>query len=231
MPRITTAVLALAFLGAISCSTGFPGVASAGSYHYGFDNDDKDKERFGWALVRDGHNSSSDLGSEDMDEIKDRYGDTFLYIRDGDERWVIRDRGLMRRAEGSLKPIEEAGREIGHAVGAKVGYSMSRTHGSREKARVARQISRLDSRIARLSERGEDTEQLERDRQELQEKLEELKNDRRQRHDDEEREAELDAATERASRHMREATRKLNKDLRDILREAKSRHLADSVED
>ncbi|HZI89212.1 MAG TPA: hypothetical protein VFD83_02035, partial [Candidatus Polarisedimenticolia bacterium] len=140
MPRASTALAALAFLGAISCCN----LASASSYHYGFDNDDNDKDRFGWALVRDGHNSSSDLKFDDMDEIKDRYGNNFLYIRDGDDRFVIRDRGLMRRAEASMKPIGEAGREIGQAVGAKVGYSMSRSNGSREKARVARQISRLD---------------------------------------------------------------------------------------
>jgi len=58
-----------------------------------------------------------------------------------------------------------------------------------------------------------------------------MKQDRWERHGHEEREADLDAATERASRHMREATRRLNHDLLDILREAKSRHLAESVED
>ena len=220
MSRTSVALAALAVLALA------PPLAAAG-YHYGFDNDDKDN--LGWVIVSGGHNSSSDLGHEDLEGLKDRFGRDFLYIRDGDERFVIRDRGLIRRAQDGLKPMEEAGREIGEAVGAKVGYSMRRSEGARERARLARRISRLDRRIAR--EEGEDREELESEREELQQRLDQLKDDRRERHDTEEREAELDAATERASRHMRDAARKQKQQLRDILREAKSRHLAESVED
>jgi hypothetical protein len=143
---------------------------------------------------------------------------------------VIRDRRLMRRAEDSLKPIEEAGHEIGKAVGAKVSYSMRRSEGSREQARVARRIGRIARRIARLSEDGEDTRDLEIEKRQLQRQLDSMREDRSASHDEEEREADLDAATERASRHMREATRRVDQQLRDILREAKSRHVAERVE-
>jgi hypothetical protein len=224
MPRASIVLAAVAFA-AVLC-----GQASASEYHYGFDNDDP-KDKLAWAIVRDGRNSSSDLQSDEIGDIQDRYGKEFLYIRDHDGRWVIRDRAMMRRAEGSLKPIEEAGREIGQAVGAKVSYSLSRSEGSRERARLERKISRLETRIQRLRERREDTEELESRRLELKAELEQLKSDRRQRHDSEEREAELEAATERASRHMRDATRKLNKELRDILRDARARNLAEAVED
>ena len=231
MPR-TSMVLAVASSLAL-LTTAAHSPASAAKYHYGFDNDEKNNGRdaFGWALVHDGHNSSSSLDDENLDEIKARYGGDLLYIRDGEDRYVIRDRRLMRRAEDSLKPIQEAGHEIGAAVGAKVSYSMRRSQGSREQARVARRIGRLSRRIARLSEEGEDTRDLETELSQLQGQLETMKEDRSLRHDDEEREADLEAATQRASRHMRDATRKVSQEMRDILREAKSRHLAETVED
>ena len=224
MSRVSTTLTALA---ALMLLPALPSHAFAANYNYGFDTDAKDP--FGWALVRDGHTSSSDLNG--LDEIKDRYGDDFLYIRDGGERWVIRDNRLMKRAEEDMKPIQDAGREIGAAVGAKVGYSMRRSQGTRERARLERRISRLESRIERDSERGEDTKDMEQEMEGLQRQLDQMKEDRWRRHQSDEREADLDAATERASRHMRDATRKLRQDLRDILREAKNRHLAEPVED
>jgi hypothetical protein len=221
--------MALAALAVMSLAS-FP--ASAAGYHDGLDKDDKEtRDDFGWALVHDGHNSSSSLDNENIEAIRGKYGDDILYIRDGDDRYVIRDRGLMRRAEDSLKPIEDAGREIGVAVGAKVSYSLGRSQGSRERARVERRIARLSRRIERMSEEGEDVRDLEIERGVLEGQLDSMKENRSSGHDDEEREADLSAATQRASRHMREATRKLRQDLRDILREAKARHLAESVED
>src|SRR5205823_2611708 len=106
-------------------------------------------------------------------------------------------------------------------VGAQVTYSLGKSQGSREQARVARRIGRLSNRIARLSEQGEDTRDLEMELSRLQRQLDSMKEDRIGRHDGEEREADLGAATQRASRHMREATRNLKRELRDILREAK----------
>jgi len=65
---------------------------------------------------------------------------------------VIRDARLMRRAEDLMKPMEDAGREIGAAVGAKVSYSLDRSRGSRERASLERRIRRLSSRIERKSD-------------------------------------------------------------------------------
>jgi len=227
MPRVSTALMAPATLALVSLLAGPPALAS--SYHYGFDTNAKDP--VGWALVHEGHQGSSSLSGEEMEGLEGKYGGDFLYIRDGQDRYVIRDARLMHRAEDSLKPIQEAGHEIGAAVGAKVGYSMRRSQGSREQARVARRIGRLSRRIARMSEEGEDTQDLENELSQLQRQLDSMKEDRSAQHDDEEREADLEAATQRASRHMREATRKVNQDMLDILREAKSRHLAETVDD
>jgi hypothetical protein len=226
------ALAALAALSLASLPMTAPSPASANGYHYGFENDDKEsRDDFGWALVHDGNNSSSSLERENIDAIRGKYGDDILYIRDGEERYVIRDEGLMHRAEESLKPIEDAGREIGVAVGAKVRYSLGRSQGSREQARVERRIARLSRRIERMSEEGEDVRDLEIERGVLEGQLESMREDRSFSHDDGDREADLEAATQRATRHMHEATRKLRQDLRSILRDAKARHLAESVQD
>src|SRR4051812_8517243 len=211
MSRTSMAVLALAAWTVVSLPSAALTPARGSGYHYGFDNDD-DKDQLGWVLLKGGHNSSSSLNNEDLDDIKARFGREFLYIRDGSDRYVIRDRRLMQRAEDSMKPIQEAGREIGRAVGDKVGYSVGRSQGSREQARLVRRIDRVSSRIDRLSERDEDTQDLEIELNQLQRQLDTLKGDRGRRHDDEEREADLDAANQRASRHMREAIRKVNQD-------------------
>jgi hypothetical protein len=223
------AKLALASaLGLLLLSTAALTRSATAGYSYGFDNDDSSRLR--WALIDGDRNSTSLSDPDDLDELKSRYGKSFLYIHDGEERYVIKDRGMMVRARDAMKPVQEAGKEIGKAVGEKVSYSMRRSESSRERARLARRLSRIESRISRLSDRGEDTDELENERQEIQQELDAMKNSRRVEHDAEERQADLDAATERASRHMREATRKMDQTMRDILKESKSRHLAEPVE-
>lgn len=208
--------------------------AGAGKYAYGFDND---RDVLRWALVDEENNSSSNLSElNDLDDLKAKYGRTFLYIQDGDDRYVIKDRGMMQRARDARKPVIEAGREIGKAVGEKVSYSMRRSGQSRETARLARRLARVERSLARLSDEdreGEesDRQDLENERQELRAQLEEMKNDHREQHVSEEHQAELDAATERASRHMRDATRNLDRQLRAILKEAKSRNIANQIGD
>jgi len=234
MPR--TKVAFIAALGLALFTPALSRTAVAGSYSYGFD---QDKDVLHWAIVDEDRNSSSNLSElEDLDDLKAQYGSTFLYIRDGDERYVIKDRGMMQRVREAMKPITEAGREIGKAVGAKVSYSMRRSGYARERARMERQLARVERRLARLPDEGDDAEdqdqerqELENERQELQNQLDQLKDDRRERHASEEQQAELDAATERASRHMREATRNLDRQLRAILKEAKSRNIANRIGD
>jgi len=235
MSRATLALASFTVLGLALLSTALTRPATAG-YGFGFGNDDSSRLR--WALIDGDRNNSTNLSDpDDLEELKSTYGSRFLYIRDGDDRYVIKDRRMMDRARESMKPVQEAGREIGKAVGEKVSYSMRRSGTARERARLERRLSRIESRIARLSDRDEDADGLEDERQELEnqrqalrQQLDAMKNNRRVEHDAEERQADLDAATERASRHMREAARKMDQTMRDILKESKSRHLAEPVE-
>ncbi len=237
MTRAKVLFTAFAALGlALLTTAALSRTAAAGKYSYGYENDDSN--RLHWALVEDDHNSSTSLSDlDDLDRLKDSYGRRFLYIRDGEDRYSIKDRGMMERAREAMKPVQEAGREIGKAVGEKVSYSMRRSGASRERSRVERRLARVERRLSRLdeSDEGEDQDserqELENERQELRQQLEQMKDDRHEQHASEERQADLDAATERASRHMREATRNMDRQLRAILKESISRKLAARIGD
>ena len=52
-----------------------------------------------WAIVSHGNISTSDTdGLNDLDLLKEQYGDEFLYIWSDDQRYVIRDRAMVDRA-------------------------------------------------------------------------------------------------------------------------------------
>jgi len=234
MRRANTVLVAFAVL-AVAC---VPAALSARStsadknssrYGYGYD---VDPHFLRWAIVSHGNTSNSDMESlDDIERLKGDYGDEFLYIRQDDDRYVIRDHAMVERAYRALEPMQEAGREIGEAVGAKVGRSFSMSEDGREQARMARRIARLSRKIAKLSADGEDTRDLEREQARLRRELDEMreKSDRGSR-ESREAEADLDARTEKASKHMKDAAKHLKHEIREIFDEAKARHLAERVE-
>src|SRR5439155_1338436 len=94
-----------------------PASVSAGRYTYGFDND---REYLGWAIVSHGNTSMSGLDDLDsVEKLKSDFGEEFLYIRLGEDRYVIRDRPLIARAKDAAKPVGEAGREVGEIARAR----------------------------------------------------------------------------------------------------------------
>ncbi len=219
MRRTNTVLLAFAVLGLAALPA------------YGFDT--IQPAHLSWAIVSHGNTSNSDMEAlDDLDKLKDDYGDEFLYIREGDDRYVIRDHAMVERAQRALEPMHEAGREIGVAVGEKVGRSFSMSEDAREQARLGRRIGRLSRQIARISREGEDTKDLEREQAKLQRELDELreKSDARDESRSRKSDAELDAKTEKASRHMKDAAKHLKHEIRAIFSEAKERHLAERVD-
>ena len=153
--------IALATLAAALMAAG----ASAGSYGYDHGND---RDPLSWTIVSGDNTSMSDMQDLDsMDDLKERFGDEFLFIRLGEDRYVIRDRALMKRAEEAARPMRDAGREIGKAARAQAKAALSNSRGAREQARLSVRIAKLSGRIARLESRGEPTEDLEREQERL----------------------------------------------------------------
>jgi hypothetical protein len=223
----TIALPAVLLVAASALSAGDAFASSKGGYAYGFDND---RDDLAWAIVSQGHSSTSSLAErDDIEDLKSEIDGDFLYIRLEGDRYVIRDRSLIGRAQEAMKPIQEAAKELGKAVGARVVDAMNGSRESLDEARLIRRQARLQARIQRRADRDESTENLEAELGEVTRELKELSAEHR-RHERSDRErGELARREETASRRMREATRHLNEEIRDILHDAKVRNLADPV--
>jgi hypothetical protein len=202
-----------------------PAGAFAGKYAYGFD--DNAREHLGWALVSGDNTSMSDMSDLDsMGKIKSEFGKEFLYVRLGGDRYVIRDRPLMERARDALRPMQEAGREIGAMARAHAERAVEGSQDARERARLARRIAKLSGKIARQESRGGSTEDLEGERERIQQQLDDLTDDSRDELASTREERERDARDREVSERMEKAARRVNQEMRDILRDAKARRVA-----
>jgi hypothetical protein len=232
MSRTKVALAALAFLApAALFSAAHQPLATAGGYSYGYDNDQNDHDRLGWVIVSGENTSMSDMqdmGS--MDKLKSEFGDEFLYLRQGEDRYVIRDRVLMKRAQDAARPLQEAGREVGEAARAQAEEALGGTRGALEQARLARRIAKVSKRIALREDEGESTEDLEQELDGLQTQLDNLTDDSREDRAASRGAREREGRTRDASERLQKAVKHLNQEMRDILREAKSRHLVEPVD-
>ena len=224
MSRDHAVLTALAFLASVL----LPAAASAMDPSYGFDTD---RDRFGWAIMSGGNSTTSDVEDQEaLDKLKEEYGgDDFLFLREGDDRYVIRDRGLIERAQRAVKPVNEAGRELGEAVSEQVHLALGTSKDARERARLGRSIGRLSREIARAARRGDDTEDLERGRDKLQRQLDDMEESSRDQRVTVREKTKTKTRSEEASRHLKQAAHHLQDTMHDILHDAKARHLAEPM--
>jgi hypothetical protein len=222
-----TNVLAVsAFLAGLVVAS-IPSGAPAHGYSYG---NDTDPDELGWAIVSGEMTSMSDMKDLDsMDKLKAEYGEEFLYIRLSENRYVIRDRALMKRAKDAARPMQQAGREIGIAAKAQAVAALAGSRDARERAKLAARIAKLSGRMARMERRGEDTADLEREQELLEQTLEDVTVDSEEERHAARQEQYHSARTKAAQERLHKEVRRLNGEMRDILRDAKSRHLAESV--
>ena len=224
MSRNHVVLAALAFLASVL----LPAAASANkSYSYGYDTD---RDRFGWAIVSEGNSTTTDLDSQQvLDRLKEEYDGDFLFFRDGDDTYVIRDRAMIERAQRAAKPVNDAGRELGEAVSVQVREALGNSKDARERARLARSIGRLSREIARAERRGDDTEDLERDLDRLQRQLDDLEESTGAEKMTVKEKTKIKMRSEEASRNLKQATQRLQNEMREILSDAKARRLAEPV--
>jgi hypothetical protein len=180
MPRTLPLVFAAAIL-----SLALPYSSSAYSYAHGSHRGEEDT--FGWAIISGGNSSMSDMRDLDsLDDLKDRFGDEFLYIRDGKDRYVVSDPDMVERALEASKQIRKYGKEMGKLA--------------RAQARLA-----VDESIGSWGGRG--------DRPSASEKRE------------------LTRRSDEASKRLKQGVRRVQRDMHEILRAAKSRGLAEPLDD
>lgn len=165
MRRLILSVLTLALLSLPAPSF------SKGGYAYGTDNDPE--HGFGWAVVSGENTSMSDMDDLDrMGDLKKRFGDEFLYIRDGRARYVIQDRGLMDRASQACESIQDYGKEVGVIASVKALQALSCWVSDNDDRRA----DHLDRRLEKATKR------LEHAVKEVKHELREILSDAKERH-------------------------------------------------
>jgi len=163
MHRPLTLVLAATVMLALAA----PAPSGAYSHAHGAD----DESDFGWAIFSGGNSSMSDMHDLDsMDELKERFGDEFLYVRDRDDRYVITDRRLIARTQESTKQIRKYGKEIGELARAQARLEVDRA--LYEKRQTKRLTSGERRELARRREAA--SERLQKGVREIQEDVREI---------------------------------------------------------
>jgi hypothetical protein len=202
------------------------------AYSYAFGNGHDDDGDLGWAIVSDGNTQSSDLSDQAiLDDLKDHYGDDFLYVRDGKSQYVIRDPRLVERARASSSEIGKYGREIGKLARAQAALALDNLGMPGQRRTLERTMRDLDREIARSERRGEPTAGLERARDRIQKEIDSLPDEGRSARMSPAERENLTRQSEEAQRHLHDAVQKLRRDIRDILREAKERGKAEKLDD
>ncbi|HYJ34411.1 MAG TPA: hypothetical protein VE326_14475 [Candidatus Binatia bacterium] len=195
-------------------------------YAYGNDGDD-----FTWAVV-DGQSTSmsGQLDHPTLQDLKDRFGDRFLYIEDDEDGYVITDRAMVERARRATQRIGQYGREIGEIARTQVKLSMSEARPKLRRAELLREQAELRREIARAEREGEPTDRLERRLDRVTTRLEadeevdrgfELSSDEKR---------DLTRRRDEAKARLHEAVEQVNREMRDILRDAKGRRIAEPVD-
>lgn len=185
--------------------------------------------RLGWAIHRDGQWHVSELWDIDSaDDLVSKYGDDFLYIRDGEERYIITDPKLIERAVRATRRIKDHTKEISALANASAQLAMSRVHGTWERQRLEKLEDKLVNRIERSESRGEDTRQMEKDLKRVRAELDQLEKDGGEKLTETEL-RDLRARQDEASQDLDRVIDGIREEIRDVLREAKENGLAKRI--
>jgi hypothetical protein len=187
--------------------------------HSGSDDD------LGWILIDGERQSMSDMRDiDDVDDLKARYGDEVLCIREGDERYVITKPVYMERARKAARRVSE-NKEIVKLARTEAKLAMSRAMGPKSRAKLVRMEAQLQGRIARNEAQEDFTKDLERELERVRRELDAL--DSNSRTDDETltgaEERDLERRREGARARLQVAVQGLRDEIREILREARAK--------
>jgi len=232
-PMRRTALVPLALVALLTLVTPIPSSAhshpSAHAYSFGFSNDE-DKD-FGWAVVSDGNTNCTNLSDSDViNELKDRYDGDFLYVRDGKDQFVIRDPRLVERALTASREISKYGREIGKFASAQAKLALSRVGMTGQRLSLERAERELEREIERSEREGESTQGLKRALGHIREELKALPDEDENTGLSASERDDLRRQSDEARKHLQDAVRKMRRDIRDILREAKERGKAEKLD-
>jgi hypothetical protein len=216
--------------------------AFRGSYAHGRHADIHDHSRgeqhFRWSL-RDGEfHSNCGVSTGDLRGVTGAPGsrESFLWIsQDGDE-WVIRDRALIQRARASVEPMQRLGQEMGRLGGemGRIGAQQGRF--GAEMGRLGARQGVLAARLALLELRADDDPAIEREAAAIERKMDELSRqqdqlDERQDTSVEGRMDDLGEQMDRLGDQMERLSQRAEWELRALAREAIAARRAERILD
>jgi len=196
---------------------------------YAYDSGDGGHDNLGWVIVSGEITSMSDMSDlESLEDFRHRFGGSFLYLRDGDDHYVIKDEELIDRAQRAARSIKLYGKEAGMLTR----FKIQGTLGSRKSAR---KIAALQQRpaprreVARRSPRDEFNERLEHEFAELIEDMDALRADPHRGDVTDAESRDLERRSEALSKRLLKAVHEGHEEMSDVLHDAKARHLAKRV--
>jgi hypothetical protein len=223
LPRFTLAVSVFSALATLAVAP--PALAHHPDHSFGLDDD------FSWAIVSDhGRSISGNLNSDPIGKVTKRYDGEFLYMRDGDERWVITDPDMIDRARRTGEQIRNYNKEISEIANAAAKFAMASMGNEKRRAKLVERRRDLEDEIDRLKDSGDDTRDLERELFQVKIDLEVLDSMHKNAQLTSEERRDLTERRDRASARLKKGMQKIEADLRKILAEAKERHLAERVD-
>jgi hypothetical protein len=196
---------------------------------HGYNSSDDEHDNLGWVIVSGGITSMSDMRDlESLEDFRHRFGSCFLYLRDGDDHYLIQDEEMIDRAQRAARSIKLYGKEMGMLARFKV----QGTLGSRKSARKIAAMQRrpaLPEEVSRRSPRDESNERLEREFAELIEDMGALRTDPHQADGTAVKLRDLERRSEDLSKRLEKAVHEGREEMRDVLHDAKAQHLAKRV--
>ena len=190
-----------------------------------------DDEDFGWAVVSGDQTSMSGaLDHGTLESLKERFGDDFLVVDDGGHRFVITDEKMLDRAQEAARDLQKYGREIGVIARTQARLALGGARPDRRIERLERRRAAVEREMRDEERRGESTDDLEIDLMQLQAQLDALKGIQKGFALTDDQRGDLTRRKEEAEDRLRRCVRKIHDEMKDILKEAKSRHLAEPVE-
>lgn len=190
-----------------------------------------DDDNFGWAVVSGDQTSMSGvLDHGTLESLKDRFGDDFLVIDDGGHRFVITDDKLFERAQETARDLQKYGREFGEIARAQVRLSLGGASPDRRIERLERRLAAVEREMRDEERHGGSTDDLEIDVMQLRAQLDALKGLQKSFSLTADERGDLTRRKEEAQDRLRRCVRQIHDDMKDILKEAKARHLAEPVE-
>src|SRR5712672_3999796 len=100
------------FLAAATVVAAAPPPSAVGDEHSngranGYCSGDDEHGNLGWVIVSGEIISTSDMSDlESLEDFRHRFGSRFLYLRDGDDHYVVKDEEVIDRAQRAARSIK-----------------------------------------------------------------------------------------------------------------------------